>query len=106
VELRGSYSLAHWATVIGVLRTSEDAQPLADRLKGLREEELGRESIERVTRAPRWREAEALGRRFAAVQVAKARRGPKRSFVLGYIPGANAFVDAPPDPADTVRARA
>jgi hypothetical protein len=38
-------------------------------------------------------DAVRLGRRYAAVHIAKSRRGPPRSFACGFIPGAGLLLE-------------
>lgn len=94
LELRGSYQLAHLATVILTMRTDIDAQQLAKRTEGLAGA-LDEDTIRRS--APTWLRTRAdagkLGARYALLHCAKNRNGPPASFAMGFIPGAGAFVE-------------
>ena len=98
LELRGSYQLAHLATVILTMRASEDAEGLA---KANLHAGLEGAQIERA--APSWLrtrdDATKLGARYALLHCAKARRGPPSSFAMGFVPGAGAFVEGDADDA-------
>lgn len=98
LELRGSYQLAHLATVILTMRASEDAEGLA---KANLHAGLEGAQIERA--APSWLrtrdDATKLGARYALLHCAKARRGPPSSFAMGFVPGAGAFVEGEADDA-------
>lgn len=94
LELRGSYALAHWATVIGVFRAHENAQALVERTSKLGDSALDEGAIRGAADPALSRDdARALGGRYATVQIAKARRGPKRSFACAFVPGAGALVE-------------
>lgn len=94
LELRGSYQLAHLATVILTMRADIDAQQLAKRTEGLAGA-LDEDTIRRS--APTWLRTRAdagkLGARYALLHCAKNRNGPPASFAMGFIPGAGAFVE-------------
>lgn len=95
LELRGSYQLAHLATVILTMRTDIDAEQLAKRTEGLAGA-LNEDTIRRS--APTWlrtrADAENLGARYALLHCAKNRNGPPESFAMGFIPGAGALVES------------
>ena len=94
LELRGSYQLAHLATVILTMRTDIDAQQLAKRTEGLAGA-LDEDTIRRS--APTWlrtrSDAGKLGARYALLHCAKNRNGPPASFAMGFVPGAGLFVE-------------
>ena len=94
LELRGSYQLAHLATVILTMRADIDAQQLAKRTEGLAGA-LDEDTIRRS--APTWLRTRAdagkLGARYALLHCAKNRNGPPASFAMGFVPGAGAFVE-------------
>ena len=94
LELRGSYQLAHLATVILTMRTDIDAQQLAKRTEGLAGA-LDEDTIRRS--APTWLRTRAdagkLGAKYALLHCAKNRNGPPASFAMGFVPGAGLFVE-------------
>ena len=95
LELRGSYQLAHWATTIGTFRAHEDPVALAGRTEKLGDADLDAEAIRRAAPSAIMdrNDAVRLGRRYAAVHIAKSRRGPPRSFACGFIPGAGLLLE-------------
>jgi replicative DNA helicase len=95
LELRGSYQLAHWATVIAAFRAHEDPDVLAKRVEDLGDADLAAEAIRRAAPSAIMERDDAvrLGRRYAAVHIAKSRRGPPRSFACGFIPGAGLLLE-------------
>jgi len=99
LELRGSYQLAHWATVIATFRAHEDPAVLAARTAKLYDADLDAEAIRASAPSEMMEREDAvrLGRRYAAVHIAKARRGPPRSFACGFVPGAGLLVEADPE---------
>lgn len=101
LELRGSYQLAHWATVIATFRAHEDPAKLALRTEKLGDADLDAEAIRASAPSAMMerKDADKLGRRYAAIHVAAARRGPARSFACGFVPGAGLLVQAEPDDA-------
>ncbi len=99
LELRGSYQLAHWATIIATFRAHEDPEALAGRVSKLGDADLDADRIRASAPSAMMERDDAvrLGRRYAAVHIAKARRGPPRSFACGFIPGAGLLVEADPE---------
>ena len=95
LELRGSYQLAHWATIIATFRAHEDPAALAARVEKLGDADLDAEAIRRAAPSEMMERDDAvkLGRRYAAVHIAKSRRGPPRSFACGFIPGAGLLLE-------------
>jgi hypothetical protein len=95
LELRGSYQLAHWATIIATFRAHEDPDVLAKRVEDLDDADLAAEAIRRAAPSAIMdrNDAVKLGRRYAAVHIAKSRRGPPRSFACGFIPGAGLLLE-------------
>ena len=95
LELRGSYQLAHWATIIATFRAHEDPATLAARTEKLGDADLDAEAIRRAAPSAIMERDDAvkLGRRYAAVHIAKSRRGPPRSFACGFIPGAGLLLE-------------
>lgn len=98
LELRGSYQLAHWATVIAHFQAADDPEALAERVAGARDSALSAQAIRAAAPSDVMERADAarLGRRYAAVVVAKSRRGPPQSFACGFIPGAGLLLEAAP----------
>lgn len=94
LELRGSYQLAHLATVILTMRSDDDAQQLAKKTEGLAGA-LDEDTIRRS--APTWLRTRAdagkLGARYALLHCAKNRNGPPASFAMGFVRGAGVFVE-------------
>lgn len=99
LELRGSYQLAHWATIIATFRAHEDPEALAARVSKLGDADLSADRIRSSAPGATMERDDAvrLGRKYAAVHIAKARRGPPRSFACGFIPGAGLLVEADPE---------
>ena len=95
LELRGSYQLAHWATIIATFRAHEDPAALAARTEKLGDVDLDAERIRASAPSAIMDRDDAvrLGRRYAAVHIAKSRRGPPRSFACGFIPGAGLLLE-------------
>jgi hypothetical protein len=95
LELRGSYQLAHWATIIATFRAHEDPAALAARTEKLGDADLDADAIRRAAPSAIMERDDAvrLGRRYAAVHIAKSRRGPPRSFACGFIPGAGLLLE-------------
>lgn len=95
LELRGSYQLAHWATIIATFRAHEDPATLAARTERLGDVDLDAERIRASAPSAIMDRDDAvrLGRRYAAVHIAKSRRGPPRSFACGFIPGAGLLLE-------------
>lgn len=95
LELRGSYQLAHWATIIATFRAHEDPTKLAERTEKLGDVDLDAERIRASAPSAIMDRDDAvrLGRRYAAVHIAKSRRGPPRSFACGFIPGAGLLLE-------------
>lgn len=95
LELRGSYQLAHWATIIATFRAHEDPAALASRTERLGDVDLDAERIRASAPSAIMDRDDAvrLGRRYAAVHIAKSRRGPPRSFACGFIPGAGLLLE-------------
>lgn len=95
LELRGSYQLAHWATIIATFRSNEDPAALAARTEKLGDVDLDAERIRASAPSAIMDRDDAvrLGRRYATVHIAKSRRGPPRSFACGFLPGAGLLLE-------------
>jgi replicative DNA helicase len=93
-SLRGSYALNHLATTVLGLHTANTAAQLEDKTKGLDEPLSAKEIIGQL---PAWWgsrvDVAQLGPRVVLLECSKNRQGRAKSFALGFIGGAMAFVE-------------
>ncbi len=107
-SMRGSYQINHLATLVLGVHTGETAEALRGRLDGRGKDaeplatSLTLDAIEGAIPPGFWQRPDAikLGACAAAVEVSKNRRGPVRSFALGFVPGATCFLDRGDDDPD------
>lgn len=101
-SLRGSYELNHLATTVLGVYSGETPEAVHQKLQA-GDVSKPLTTAEITSALPAWwgsrSDAAQLGARVVALECSKNRQGPQRSFALGFIGGAMAFVERDPSAA-------